>query len=248
MTSPSPNRSALSDASDALEVRLLGLVDFDSALQLQERLVYELSGRDDTRGLLLICEHPPIVTIGREGSRDQLACDPDELAKGRLQVRWLNRGGGCVVHGPGQLAAYPVLPLQRLGLGLAEYRRRLEEAVVNTCADLRVPVAPTCGAPVVSCRCGQFATLGIAVKSWIAYHGLFLNVSPDLGLLRMARWTDCGAPVTSLAAQRCRPTSMHSVRSSLVRHLISSLGYERYHVYTGHPLLRPKRIRVYDFA
>lgn len=248
MSASSPTWSALSDTSDALEVRLLGTVDFESALQLQERMVYELSGRNDTRGQLLICEHPPIITIGREGSRDQLACDPVDLARQRLQVRWLNRGGGCLVHGPGQLAAYPVLPLRRLGLGLAEYRRRLEDAVMATCDDLRVAASHACGAPGVSCRCGRFAALGVAVKSWIAYHGLFLNVSPDLRLLRMARWTDCGEPVTSLAAQRGRPTSMHSVRSRLVGHLVTALGYERYHVYTGHPLLHRKKIRVYDFA
>ena len=79
--------------SDALQVYLLGMVDFDSALFLQERLLYEISGRTDRLGGLILCEHPPMVTIGRDGSRSQLLVEPAELTKQQIEVRWLNRGG-----------------------------------------------------------------------------------------------------------------------------------------------------------
>src|SRR5690606_27991033 len=112
------------DRRDPLEVHLLGVVDFDAASFLQERLVYELSGRDDQTGALLLCEHPPIVTIGREGSRAWLRADDRDFAARQMEIRWLNRGGGCLVHCPGQLAVYPIVPLQRLAIPPADYAAR----------------------------------------------------------------------------------------------------------------------------
>lgn len=232
-------------ASGSLEVYLLGVVEFDSALFLQERLVYEISGRDDTEGALLVCEHPPIVTVGREGSSTHILAEPRELAARQMDVRWLNRGGGCLIHAPGQLAVYPIVPLNRLGLGICDYRRVLEQSVVEMCRELRVVAEPRDSEPGVWCRCGQFTFLGMAVKSWVAYHGMFINVSLDLDLVRMVRSAAPGQRVTSLAAQRLRTISMHSVRSGIVRHLAARLGYDRHHLYTGHPLLRRTRRKVY---
>jgi len=265
-----PNRQ-----SESLDVHLLGTVDFDAALTLQKHLVYEISGRNDRFGTLLLCEHPPTITVGREGSRSDVLVDQRELTSRNLDVHWLNRGGGVLMHGPGQLAVYPVLPLDRLECGLAEYRRRMLAAVTATARELRVPTygvgvqpsgcpgvrpsavecttgqaeawTPT-GSPGVACRCGQFAFLGAAVKSWVSYHGLFVNVSPRLDLMRLVRSTPAGSRITSLAVQRGRPTSMHSVRESLVRHIADQFQYTRFHVHTGHPLLKRERRKVYAYA
>ena len=280
----SPNRK-----SESLEVHLLGIVDFDAAMLLQKHLVYEISGRNDRFGTLLICEHPPLITIGREGSRSDVLADEQELTSRNLDVRWMNRGGGAVVHGPGQLAVYPILPLDRLGCGLGDYRERLRTAVAEMCRELRVPTWNTGGAqvwhvqtngmgvadaqkhsttpfvpqeratrdavaspgtggvPGIGCRCGQFAFLGAAVKSWVSYHGMFVNVAPCLELMRLAR-SGCGMRVTSLAAQRVRHTPMHSVREALVRHLAEQFGYRQFHIHTGHPLLKRERREVYVHA
>lgn len=222
--------------SASLEVHLLGLVDFDAALFLQERAVFDLIGRDDTQGRLFVCEHPPLISIGREGSRTHLRAEPAELRSRQIDVRWLNRGGGCVVHAPGQLAVYPVIPLARLGLGLDEYRRRLEECVLDVCRELRIP-AERRAEPGVYCRTGQVAQLAVAVKSWIAYQGIFVNVRPDMALQRLADPPLRGSPLSSLEAQRQRPVLMREARESLVRNLASRLEYADYHLYTGHPLL-----------
>src|SRR5260370_19186128 len=85
----------------ALEVFLLGTVDFDAALFLQERLMMDVAQRDGGQGALLVCEHPPLITIGREGSQVDIVCEPEELTARQIEVRWLNRGGGCLCHGPG---------------------------------------------------------------------------------------------------------------------------------------------------
>mgnify|MGYP002623769727 FL=1 len=239
-----PNRPSAGHAS--LEVHLLGTVEFDAALFLQERMVYELSGRNDAQGALLICEHPPLVTVGREGSRAHLRCSEEELRARMLDVRWLNRGGGCLVHVPGQLAVYPLLPLDRLGLGLAAYRRTLENAVIDACREQRVLAERDDDRPGVFCRTGQIAHLGLGVKSWISYHGIFVNVAPILSWSKLAQGNGDGPAITSLQRERREPASMHAVRESLIRHVSARWGYERHHVYTGHHLLRrTKKANVY---
>ncbi|MEZ6048981.1 MAG: hypothetical protein R3C11_26075 [Planctomycetaceae bacterium] len=237
--------------SDALEVHLLGLVDFEAAQVLQERLVYEISGREDKLGCLLLCEHPPLVTIGREGSRAQLQVDEGDLQAHQIEVKWVTRGGGCLVHLPGQLAVYPVLPLDRLEVGLVEFRRRLEQATIEMCRELKI-LANRADAdeqgevePGVFCHSGQLASVGAGVKGWTSFQGLFLNVCPDMELVRWAQMNTIGARLTSMSAQQVRPVSMHKVRESMIRHLAEAFNYTRYHVYTGHPLLVRTKKRIY---
>jgi len=231
--------------SGSLEVYLLGIVDFDSSLVLQERLCDEIAEREDRQGALLICEHPPIVTIGRQGSRSDVLAEPRELVSREMDVRWLNRGGGCLVHCPGQLAVYPIVPVQRLDFGLVDYRRALEQSVIDACRDLHIPAVRRDEEPGIWCRLGQFGFFGVAVKSRVAYHGMFINVAPDMEYQRLVRSSGLADRATSLAALRVRPTAMHSVRSAIVPRLSARLGYDRFHIYTGHPLLRRTTRKVY---
>ncbi|MBM80030.1 MAG: hypothetical protein CMJ78_05485 [Planctomycetaceae bacterium] len=224
------------------------MVDFESALFLQERLVYEISGRSDRYGGLLICEHPPMVTIGRDGSRSHLRCEQSEFTARMMDVRWLNRGGGCLVHGPGQLAAYPIIPLDRSDYGVVEFRDRLLLSVVDMCDEMHMHSDAVPDQGSVLCRCGQFAWTGISVKRWVSYHGLYLNVCPDMDAQRLVQTGDDDARITSVTANSLKPTSMNAVRERLVRHMTRQLGYHDYHVYTGHPLLKRTKKKVYDYA
>ena len=228
----------------ALEVHLLGLVDFDAAVALQERLVFELSGRDDLQGALLLCEHPPLITLGREASSAHVLAEPDELKALEIDVRWISRGGGAITHAPGQLAVYPVLPLGRLGLGLTEYRSRLEEALVAVCHDLRIPAKRRAGELGVWSRSGRVASIGGAVKSWVSYMGAYLNVEPHPSFLGLTSSDPGGDRCTCLQAQRLQRISMSAVRESVLRHIASQFEYQRRHIYTGHPLLKRSKRRV----
>lgn len=242
--------------SDALEIHLLGLVEYEAAQFLQERLVYEISGRNDTMGGLLLCEHPPLITMGREASRQQLLVEDRELQARQIELKWVNRGGGCLFHLPGQLAVYPILPLQRLGLGPEQFRGLLEEATIRVCREMKINAdradkytesQPESGeiAPGVFCHSGQLAAIGAAIKSWTSFQGLFLNVCPDMELVRWTQMNTMGLRPTSMTAQQVRPVSMHKVRESMIRHLAGTFGYSRYHVYTGHPLLVRKKKRIH---
>lgn len=245
MSSLSTFNSDTGHATGSLDVHLLGVVDFDSAQFLQERTVFDLSGRSDSNGVLYLCEHQPMITVGREGRSSQILADRHELTVRQMEIRWLNRGGGCFVHAPGQLAIYPIVPLDRLNIGLSQYRHLLEESIIDVCRELKVSAWRRPDQPGVFCRCGQVAHLGVGVKSWVAYQGMFLNVSPILDLLRMTQPNNCGERVTSLAVQRTRITSMHKVRESVIRNLSIRLGYEKSFLFTGHPLLQRTKRQVY---
>lgn len=229
-------------SSESLQVFLLGTVEFESALRLQERFRDEVVQRNDRLGVLLICEHPPVVTIGREGSHEHLRREVSDFNKLGIDVRWLNRGGGAWMHCPGQVAAYPIVPLHRLGLGLAEFRERLEFALLDVCRELHVAAHRLDDEPGLFCSLGQLATVGVAVRSGVTTHGLTLNVRPDLSLLRTTRPNSRGLRPTSLEAARQRLTAIPKVRESLIRNLAERLGYEHSHLYTGIPgLTRTKR-------
>jgi len=227
--------------SSALEVYLLGRVDFDAALFLQRRFVDQTRMRRDRHGTLLICEHPPIVTIGRDGRRSHLRISQREFTSLGMDVRWVRRGGGCLVHAPGQLAVYPMLPLRRLRLGPADYRTRVERAVVRAACDVRVPASPAPVGPSMWTRSGPFAFLGAAMTSGVTYHGVFVNVGPDLIVQRLVHTAVGNTRISSLEAQRQCVVPMHKVRESLIRYLADEFGYTRTHVYSGHPLLRRTR-------
>ncbi len=239
----SPNKQPPWRDASLLEVRLLGTVDFESAQFLQDRCVYDIGGRTDQFGNLFLCEHPPLITVGRTGSRAHISLEQKELATRGLQVRWLNRGGGCLVHAPGQLAIYPVIPLQRLGLSLCDYRAALLGSVLDLCGELEIaawPVERNCG---VAGRGGVFAFIGAAVKRWVAYQGLFVNVNPLLQTQRLVAIGNNNLRPTSLEAVRGRTTAMSTVRESLIRNLTRRLGYAEYQIFTGHPLLvRTRRV------
>lgn len=231
-----------------LEVHLLGLVDFGSALGLQEQQIYELGGRDDTSGTLFLCEHPPVISMGRDASRADLLIDDEELERDEIPVVWVARGGGAFVHAPGQLALYLMLPLQRLGLGLGRFRELFERAVVESCHEVKVPAKRQPGEPGVWSRGGLLATFGAGVKSWVTWQGMFLNVAIDPQYLRLSVTNPAGARSTSMQSQRLDPVRLPQIREALIRQISNSFGYVRTDVSTGHPLLKRTTKRVLHHA
>ena len=229
----------------AVEVYLLGSINYDACLALQHRLVYEAAGRRDGQISILICEHPAEITVGRQGSWAHIHYQRQALARKQLSVRWISRGGGCVYHLPGQLAVYPIVPLTWHGLSVGEYLNRFQDALLATLAELNFQGHTRPSRHGIWDRNGQVVNFGIASKNWITYHGAFINVDPRLHSLRMVQsdpWER--TPQSSLAAQRRQPIKMARVREGLVRHLTQALGCGRYRVYTGHPLLAYRQSNV----
>lgn len=231
----------------SLEVYMLGLVDFEDIQQLQRRLVYEQGERGGAS--LLLCEHPPTISVGRSGSRAHLVPDDAELRSMAIKVHWVNRGGGCVFHLPGQLAAYIILSLEPLNLNLKSYLEGLHATVLDVLAEFELRGRLYPGVDGVFLDHSRIATVGVAVNRWIAYHGLTLNVGAFLEPFDLIDEPGFGPyPLrqTSMESRRQRPAPMSKVRESLIRCFETRFGLERHHIYTQHPLVRQKvRSHVY---
>lgn len=224
-----------------VEAHLLGPLEFDRALALQQRLVFEAGESVERRISLLLCEHPPLVTIGRQGSREHVLLSREELLSHRLDVRWVGRGGGAVLHLPGQLSVYPIVPLERFGWSVGEYLRRFQTGLLAALDDLKIALLARDRRGIWG-RSGQLVTIGSAVRSWVTYHGAFINVAPRMDLVRQVivdPWERAAA--SSLAVERQQPIRMTDVRTRLVPSLASAFDCDRFQIYTGHPLMRQQQ-------
>jgi len=194
-----------------LVTRTLGLADYASVWQRMREFV--ASRTSSTVDEIWFVEHPSVFTLGLAGSRAHL------LDPGEIPVIASDRGGQVTYHGPGQLVAYVLLDLRRLGLGPRELVRRLESAVLSTLAGFAVIGARRAGAPGVYVGAAKIAALGLRIRNHCSYHGVALNVNPDLApFTRINPCGYAGLEVTSLAALG-RRLSVAEVQPALERAL-----------------------------
>ncbi|MEW5774772.1 MAG: lipoyl(octanoyl) transferase LipB [Thermodesulfobacteriota bacterium] len=176
----------------------LGLIPYREAEALQlETVDAVLAGGEET---LFLLEHPPVVTLGRQGGLENLHASPEFLAAQGVDLRHISRGGNITCHFPGQLVAYPVFRIERRPGGVRRFFYDLEEAVIRALDRFGVQAARWEGRPGVWAGAGKICSIGVAVRRWVTYHGLALNVGRDLSLF--SRITLCGLP-------DARPTSVH---------------------------------------
>ncbi|MDG3003860.1 lipoyl(octanoyl) transferase LipB [Paludisphaera mucosa] len=228
-------------ANPPLEIYLLGAVDFGEVQQLQRRLVYEHGERGGAT--LLICEHPPTLSVGRTGSRAHIAPDDAALAGMGIRTYWVNRGGGCVLHLPGQLSGYFVTPLDAGGPPAMRHVDRLQDVLLGVLEEFELSKEARRSPDGVFLGAARAASIGVAVSRGIAYHGFTLNVGPYLDLFDvLVEPGPAGSPLrqTSMESRRQRPTQMSKVREALVRHTERVFQLDRHHLYTHHPRLRRK--------
>ena len=248
MNQPIPNYRSQLPTSSSLDVFLLGAMELGDTLELLEQLRREVASRTDNHGTMLICEHPPSISIGREGSFADVLVDREELIARKMEVRWTNRGGATFVHLPGQISAYVVVPLERQNFGIVDFRSRLEQGLISTAADFKIAAERSASAPGAQGRLGQFAFIGVTIRDWISNGGVHLNVSLPQESLDLVRWNHSETRVTTLSTMRTRPIAISTARESFVRNLAIALGYESFHLYTGHPQLRRRTRKVYVYS
>jgi lipoyl(octanoyl) transferase len=217
-----------------LQAYLLGLVDFDAALLLQRRLFYDVTGHRD-RAAIIVCEHPPLITVGRHGSHSHLRLDDDNRG---LQLRWVPRGGGCWLHLPGQFALYSVMPLDTLGLTIPEYLARLGSALVRVLNDFSVHHATRVTEVGVCVASRPVATLGACVRDQVTTFGSVFNLCPDLEDFRRVRCHPAARePMTSLERERRGAVRPGMVRERIVEHVAAAFGIPHIAPFTDHVLL-----------
>jgi lipoyl(octanoyl) transferase len=232
------------DSSSVIDFHLLGQVDYDRCLQLQRRLVYEAQTTRVRRIVVLLAEHPELITVGRSGSRAHIRWTNEELRGERLTVRWVGRGGGCILHAPGQLAIQPIIPLDSFSWDPPLFLERLSQAVQTALASIQVSTSRRPGSYGIWGRSGLLAAAGVSIRQGVSCHGIFLNVHPALGRFR---FVDAIPPdkipvgekttMSSLLAERRQPARMPAVRAALIESLSAAFDCERHNLHTGHPWL-----------
>lgn len=199
----------------------LGRMDYLAALSLQERLL-ELKQRQGSADILLLVEHPHVFTLGRSGKESNV------LSPGDVPVLRTSRGGDVTYHGPGQLVAYPILDLNStLRKDVHRYLRNLELATIDTLASFGLVAGrkpPWTGVWIDN---RKIASIGVAVRKRITYHGVALNVSPDLSYFN--RIVPCGlswAEVTSIRKELGSEISMEHAKQEFVHNFVTQFGFE----------------------
>jgi len=224
-----------------LHAYLLGQVDYEEGLRLQRLLVEEVRRRRD-HAALVVCEHPPYISVGRHGSHAHILINDEALEHRRWRVRWVNRGGGCFLHVPGQLAISPILPLDRLDLGIQAFLDRLHQALVAVLDDFTVLATTRPGRAGVWVGGRMIAGVGVAVRDWVSWHGAVLNVCPDLQPFRHVRPGAGEEPMTSLSRERHGTPRVAHVRQSIVEHIRERFGLASPSIFFGHPEVRSDRL------
>jgi lipoyl(octanoyl) transferase len=162
-----------------LEVRDLGRIGYAEAVALQDSLV-DARLNDEIPDTLLLLEHPPVVTLGRRASMEDVLVDEQALANRGIQVHRATRGGLVTYHGPGQLVGYPIVKLRARGLTIPCYVRALELAIISSLGDIGVLAHIDDGHVGVWTHAGKIAAIGVAQRHGVTLHGFAVNLQPDL--------------------------------------------------------------------
>jgi lipoyl(octanoyl) transferase len=197
-------------------IRWLGRVEYIPTLQAMQRFTDERN--TDTQDELWLLEHPPVFTLGMASDRQHV------LTPGDIPVVQTDRGGQVTYHGPGQLVAYALVDVRRLGLGVRDLIRRLEQAVIELVAEHAVQAVGRRDAPGVYVEGRKLASVGMRIRRHASYHGLALNVNMDLE--PFSRINPCGMAgleVTHLAALGV-PGSVEDIAQQLGPNLAALLS------------------------
>jgi lipoyl(octanoyl) transferase len=205
----------------------LGLISYTNAYALQQRLVAarKANAIDD---VLLLCEHPHVITLGRNGNRANLLASEHVLRQKSVELHSTNRGGDITYHGPGQVVGYPILNLDLIRRDVSWYVRTLEEAMIRTTADFGISAYRVPGKTGIWVQAGtteeKLAAIGVHISRWITSHGFAYNASTDLRHFDLI--VPCGIAdrkATSLEKLLSRNVSLAEVKPRLSQHLAQLL-------------------------
>lgn len=212
-----------------ISVLQLGTIDYPTGQRLQEKLVTLRKG-GSVGDVLLLLEHTPVITLGRNAKAQNVLASPELLSRSGVEIFECDRGGDVTFHGPGQLVAYPIFDLRgfasengvRKTMGAIEYVRSLEDILIRTCADFGIPAKRTAGltgvwiepqavwrrapSPVQAERSSasapeaKIAALGVHISRGVTSHGVALNVNTDLGFFGLI--VPCGIASKPVTSMR----------------------------------------------
>ena len=214
----------------------LGLMPYSEAWDYQEKLysglmARKISGEKKFPGHLLFCEHPPVFTLGKSGSKENLLINGQMLAQRGIEFYRINRGGDITFHGPGQIVGYPILDLEQFNLGIKSYIWKLEESVILLLKEFGITAGRLSGATGVwidaeiPANARKICAIGVKAGRHITMHGFAFNVNTDLSFYQYIN--PCGfvdKGVTSMEKELGAVQDMEKVKGLLKGCLANILG------------------------
>lgn len=211
----------------------LGLISFTDAFALQTRIATARKA-NAIEDVLLLCEHPPVITLGRNGKRENLLASASVLHQKNVEFHETNRGGDITYHGPGQIVGYPILDLSRIKRDVHWYVRTLEEVMIRATAGFGITayrVPGKTGIWVASNTTEEkLAAIGVHISRWVTSHGFAYNVATDLRNFDLI--VPCGltnSKATSLEKLLNRSVSLSEAKPQLIRHFAELFNFEPAH-------------------
>jgi lipoate-protein ligase B len=209
----------------ALTIHDLGRAGYGQTLALQRRLVEQVKDRPEEAHLLLVEHDPAVITLGRRGQRSDILAGDAELARRGIEIHESSRGGLVTWHGPGQLVAYPIVPLGRRGRDVRGHVANLEQTVLGVLGEFGIAgrrreglIGVWVDSPGANPQPRKVAAVGVAVHRWVSYHGVALNVCADLSAFDLINPCGLGAgSATSLGELLGRDVPVEDVKPIFVR-------------------------------
>lgn len=202
-----------------------GPVPFAEAWALQKGLVAARQ-RGQIPDVLVLLEHPPVVTVGRSGRAEHLRATREELLSVGIELFRVERGGSATYHGPGQLVGYPIVDLRAVNEDVERYVRTLEATIIATLAAFGITAGREPGLPGVWVAGAKICALGVAVQRRVTMHGFALNVTTALDGFSLINPCGLDRPVTSMSAVLGRPVDIAEVRRAYPEQFSRAFGID----------------------
>ena len=180
----------------------LGTLPYARALELQRAVAKARISGAISEDVLLLVEHPPVITLGRSSKERHLLATVEELSSRGVELFEVERGGDVTYHGPGQLVGYPIIDLKRHRRDLHWYLRQVEEALIRALVPFGIAAERSTGQTGVWTRGRKLASIGVHARDWVTWHGFALNVTTDLSYFNLM--VPCGiaeVEMTSVARE-----------------------------------------------
>jgi len=196
----------------------LGRMGYEECLELQREVARQRISGAIPEDVLLLVEHPPVVTLGRSSKQKNLVSTPAYLASRGVELFEVERGGDVTFHGIGQLVGYPIFDLKRHRQDLHWYLRSVEEALIRTLSQYGISAERSTGYTGVWTNGRKIASIGVHARDWVTWHGFALNVTTDLSYFDLI--VPCGivgVEMTSIAKETGSMPELDSVSDIVAR-------------------------------
>jgi lipoyl(octanoyl) transferase len=175
---------------------------YAEALELQRSIARDRISGAISQDVLLLMEHPPVITLGRSSKEKNLTASPEYLQSRGVELFEVERGGDVTFHGPGQLVGYPIIDLKRHRQDLHWYLRSIEQALIDSLADYGIRGERNTAYTGVWTHGKKIASIGVHARDWVTWHGFALNVTTELSYFNLI--VPCGIDgvvMTSIARE-----------------------------------------------